>query len=72
MQQCDPQSEDEFEDGSFISDAQSMMPIDDMGFPTMGFDAFTFSEIFEWDLANLVRPVDFPLRTFPTLIPHMP
>lgn len=29
------------------------MPIDDMGFPTLGFDAFMFSENFEWDLANL-------------------
>lgn len=30
-----------------------MMPLDSTGFPTMGFDAFMFSETFEWDLARM-------------------
>jgi hypothetical protein len=30
-----------------------MMPLDDTSFPTMGFDAFMFSENFQYDLANL-------------------
>ena len=29
------------------------MPLNNMGFPTMGFDAFMFSENFEWDLARM-------------------
>ena len=56
-QQYLPQSFDSFGDGSFAPAAQSMMPLDDTGFPTMGFDAFMFSESFQWDLANLVRMI---------------
>ena len=36
-----------------MPETQASMLIDDMGFPTLGFDAFMFSENFEWDLANL-------------------
>jgi hypothetical protein len=53
MQQFHQPSVDVFGDGSFIPETEAPMPIDDMGFPTLGFDAFMFSENFEWDLANL-------------------
>jgi hypothetical protein len=47
-----------FEDGSFLPENQTM-PIIDIGFPRLGFDAFMFSENFEWNL----EPVESGLQS---------